>query len=69
MQALDRYPMSLVLLYSIEKLTGSTQGVEKIHIDDMVTLIQNNRGNKYLTPNKHWKITLQNKQVQLEKMS
>ncbi len=69
MQALDAYPRSLVLLYAIETLAGSTQGVEKIHIEDMVKLIQNNRGNKYLTPNKHLKITLQNKQVQLEKMS
>jgi len=68
MQSLEDYACSKLLLYAIEKLAGSTQGVEKIHIDDMVKLIKNNRGNKYLTPNKHLKITLKNKQVHLEKM-
>lgn len=67
-QALEEYAISKLLLYTIEKLKGSTQGVEKIHIDSMVTLIKNNIGNKYLTPNKHLKITLKNKQVQIEKM-
>lgn len=68
MQQMENYSISKILLYAIEKLAGSTQGVESIHIEDMVKLITNNIGNKYLTPNKHLKITLKNKEVRLQKM-
>jgi len=67
-QALENYSISKLILYSIEKLLGSTQGVEKIHIEDITKLIQNNKGNKFLTPNKHLKVTLKNKEVILQKM-
>ena len=47
---------SKLVLYTIKKLFGQTNGIEKIHIDDILKLCQNNIGNKYLTPNKHLKI-------------
>ena len=47
---------SKLILYTIKKLLGGTNGIEKIHIDDIIKLCENNIGNKYLTPNKHIKI-------------
>ena len=39
------------------------QGIEKIHIDDIIKLCERNVGNKYLTPNKNLKIFLKNGQI------
>ena len=47
---------SRLILYTIKKLFGQTNGIEKIHIDDIIKLCKNNIGNKYLTPNKNIKI-------------
>lgn len=52
-----------IILYSINKLFGTTKGIEKIHIDDIIKLCSNNIGNKYLTPNKNTKIVIKNKQI------
>ena len=52
-----------VLLYAIKRIFGSTQGIEKIHVEDMIKLCNNNIGNKYLTPNKKTKIVIKNKQI------
>ena len=45
-----------LLLYTINKVIGTTQGIEKVHIEDVIKLCKNNIGNKYLTPNKNIKI-------------
>lgn len=47
---------SRLILYTISKILGSSQGIEKIHIEDIIQLSGNNIGNKYLTPNKNIKI-------------
>ena len=47
---------SRLILYTINKLLGSTKGIEKVHIEDMITLCEKNIGNKYLMPNKKIKI-------------
>ena len=52
----DEVIKSRLILYTISKLLGSSQGVEKIHIEDIIKLCGNNIGNKYLTPNKNIKI-------------
>lgn len=52
-----------IILYSISKIFGSTKGIEKIHIEDIIKLCSNNIGNKYLTPNKKTKIFLKNKNI------
>ena len=39
------------------------QGIEKVHIEDIIKLCHNNIGNKYLTPNKNTKIVIKNKQI------
>ncbi len=55
-----------VILYSINKLFGSTKGIEMIHIEDIIKLCNRNIGNKYLTPNKKTKIVIKNKKIYLE---
>ncbi len=47
---------SRLIIYTITRIFGSSQGIEKIHIDDIIKLCGNNIGNKYLIPNKKIKI-------------
>ena len=54
---------SRILLYTITRLLGTSKGIEKIHIEDVIKLCENNIGNKYLTPNKNLKILVKNGQI------
>ena len=54
-----------LILYSINKIFGTTKGIEKIHIEDMIKLCNNNVGNKFLTPNKKTKIVIKNKKINI----
>lgn len=47
---------SRLILYSIKKLNNTNSGIERVHINDIISLCKNNIGNKYLTPNKHIKV-------------
>lgn len=47
-----------IILYTINKLFKTTKNIEKIHIEDIIKLCNNNIGNKYLTPNKNVKVFL-----------
>ena len=60
---LDALIQKKILLYAIKNIFGSTKGIEKIHLDDMIKLCNNNIGNKFLTPNKNFKIVIKNKQI------
>ena len=51
------------MLYTITRLFGTVQGIEKIHIEDIIKLCNNNIGNKYLTPNKNIKILVKNHKI------
>lgn len=54
---------SRLILYTITRLFGTSQGIEKIHIEDIIKLCSNNIGNKYLTPNKKIKILVKNHKI------
>lgn len=54
---------SRIILYTIKRLFGTSQGIEKIHIDDIIKLCGNNIGNKYMMPNKNIKILVKNKKI------
>ncbi len=54
----DQVIKSRIIIYTIKRLLGTSQGIEKIHIDDIIKLCEKNIGNKYLTPNKNIKITV-----------
>ena len=57
-----------VILYTINKVVGNTMGVEKVNIDEIVKLCENNIGNKYLTPTKRIKITIKNRKIYFESL-
>ena len=59
----DKVIKSRVLLYTISRLFGTTKGIEKIHIEDVIKLCENNIGNKYLTPNKNIRILIKNHKI------
>lgn len=59
----DIYIRKKIILYSIKKIFGSTKGIEKIHIDDIIKLCKKGIGNKFLTPNKNTKIVIKNKKI------
>lgn len=47
---------SRLIILCIKELLGTTNGIGRVHIKDIIELCANNIGNKYLTPNKHLKI-------------
>lgn len=52
-----------VILYTINRVLGSVQGIEKINIDDIVKLCRKNIGNKYLIPTKKIKVLVKNNKI------
>ena len=52
----DKVIKNRLVLYTINKLLGTSQNIEMIHILDIIKLCENNIGNKYLTPNKKVKV-------------
>ena len=60
---------SRLILYTITRIFGSTNGIEKIHIEDIIKLCNNNIGNKYLTPNKKIKVLVKNHKIYFSKLS
>lgn len=54
---------SRIILLATKQLMGSTQGIEKIHIEDIIKLCSNNIGNKFLTPNKNIKFLIKDKKL------
>ena len=60
---LDNVIKSRLILYTISKVYGKVTGIEKIHIDDIIKLCNNNIGNKYLTPNKNLKVLVKDRKI------
>lgn len=56
-----------ILLYTIARILGNTNGISKIHIDDMIQLCNRNVGNKFLTPNSKIKFLIKNQKIFLIK--
>ena len=57
-----------IIFHVINELTGTINGIEKINIEDIIRLAENNIGNKYLKPNKNIKVEMKNKQIYFEKL-
>ena len=53
---LDNFIKGRIILLCASILFGNTKGIEKKHIEDIIKLCQRNIGNKYLTPNKNFKV-------------
>lgn len=60
---LENVIKSRIILYTINKLLGNNQGIEKTNIKDIIKLCKNNIGNKFLIPNKKIKILVKNKKI------
>ena len=52
-----------IVLYTITILFGTSSGIEKKHIEDIIELCSNNIGNKFLIPNKKIKILVKKQKV------
>ena len=63
--SLEKVIQKRIILYSIKKIFGNTKGIEKIHIEDIIKLCNNNIGNKYLTPNKNLKVEVKMKKLKI----
>ena len=61
--SLEKVIKSRVVLYTINELFKTKNGIEKKHIEDIIKLCSNNIGNKYLIPNKKMKILVKNKKI------
>lgn len=57
-----------LILKLIIKVLGNAKDIEKVHIDDIVKLCENNVGGKYLTPNKYIKISVLRGKLKFEKI-
>lgn len=60
---LDNIIKKRIILYTVSNLRGGSQGIEKVHIEDIVKLCKNNVGNKFLIPNKGLKVLVKDKKI------
>lgn len=60
---LDLVIKNRIVLYTITMLFGSSSGIEKKHIEDIIKLCNNNIGNKFLIPNKKIKILVKKQKI------
>ena len=60
---LDNILKKRIILYTVSNLRGGSQGIEKIHIEDIIKLCKNNIGNKFLIPNKGLKVLVKDKKI------
>lgn len=61
--SLDLVIKNRIVLYTINRLFGSSSGIEKIHLQDIIKLCSNNIGNKFLIPNKKVKVLIKNGKI------
>ena len=64
---LDTVIKKRVIKKCIINSLGNATNIEKVHIDDILKLCENNIGRKYLMPNKYIKITVNKGKVYYEK--
>lgn len=60
---LDLVIKNRIVLYTINRLFGSSSGIEKIHLQDIIKLCGNNIGNKFLVPNKKVKVLVKSGKI------
>lgn len=63
----DKVIKNRIILMAVKQLMGSTQRIEKIHIEDIIKLCDNNVGNKFLTPNKNIKFLVKDKKLYIRR--
>ena len=63
----DKVIKKRIILLATKQLMGSTQRIEKIHIEDIIKLCANNIGNKFLLPNKNIKFLVKDKKLYIRR--
>ena len=58
-----------LILFVVRELMGSTQRIEKVHIEDIIKLCNNNVGNKFLIPNKNIKFLVKDKRIYITSLA
>lgn len=61
--SLDLVIKNRLMLYTIGKVLGNSQNIERVNIEDLIKLCSKNIGNKYLTPNKNIKVMVNNGKI------
>ena len=56
-----------LILLAVEKLFGDTKGIEKINLEDIIKLCNNNIGNKFLKPNQKTRVEIKDKKIIISK--
>lgn len=64
----DKVIKNRIILFAIKEQMGSTQRIEKVHIEDIIKLCNNNVGNKFLTPNKNIRILVKDKKIYITRL-
>lgn len=54
----DVFIRGKIIMLCACKIFGTSKGIEKKHIQDIIVMCEKNIGNKFLTPNKHFKIAV-----------
>ena len=67
-QPLDIVIKKRLIIKCIIKVLGNAKDIEKVHVDDILKLCENNVGGKYLTPNKYIKVAVNKSKVVYSKM-
>ena len=58
-----------IIMQTTKILFGTSNGIEKKHVEDIIKLCGNNIGNKFLMSNKYYKISVKGGKVSFEKLS
>ena len=58
-----------LLIYTISKVLGNSQNIEKVNIEDIIKMCDKNIGNKFLMPNKNIKILVNKGKIFFEALN
>ena len=65
---LDNVIKKRLIIKFIIKVLGNAKDIEKVHIDDILKLCNNNVGKKYIMPNKHIKVSVDKGKTEYTRM-
>lgn len=66
--SLDKVIKKRLIIKFIIKVLGNAKDIERVHIEDILKLCENNVGKKYLMPNKHIKISVDKGKAEFKAM-
>ena len=58
-----------LLIYTISKVLGNSQNIEKVNVEDIIKMCEKNIGNKFLMPNKNIKVLVNKGKIFFEALN